>query len=433
MLAGTWNPLAFACLLFVVLVARPPSALALTDSEVTRSLEALGEYEAAWPLTLTEAQRANDYQTWRALYQNRGYRAFDTDHQAYRGAWEQAHARNAEPVYRDFMTLDPASPQNAVALRAIFLLRRELDTIEGYRDFMADFPGSVESVEALLRIHEIAFARARAADDPAVYDAYVRAFPAARQVPEAIELAFHAERRACEQDLRTGPGGLSLPSVTDDKRDRTARRLFNDARRAEQTGDTPVAARKQRLLALDLFRDTPAYTEQLDRAERLDWQAAQQGHQQRVEAAFGTLATAVTGAIDAQTRHLDAGVQAQTQRLESAIADHNRMMDERLQSVSGALDSGLREAGTRIAQVQQASDQRLAEVYGNLNAGLARIGSAVGDQTQAIDRAAADARWENERLFGKAQEQASRQGYLARRCNEELARKGRYGVFSPCK
>jgi len=39
-------------------------AHALDDSQIVESLEALGEYEAAWPLALKLAEHHDDYRAW---------------------------------------------------------------------------------------------------------------------------------------------------------------------------------------------------------------------------------------------------------------------------------------------------------------------------------------------------------------------------------
>ncbi len=175
----------------------PATGHTLTDAQIVQSLEALGEYEAAWPLALSETKKRDDYQAWRRLHIK--YQIQDAYGLAYHAAWRQAVALDTEPVYRDFLTLKPNSPDNALAVHAIYQLRKDLDTIEGYRSFIADFPNSVEAVQALQRIHEIAWSRAREADEPEVYDAFVRSFPGAKQIPDAIEAAFQTVRRSIDR------------------------------------------------------------------------------------------------------------------------------------------------------------------------------------------------------------------------------------------
>ena len=350
------------------------------------------------------------------------YRAQDPDRLADGSAWAQAVQLDTEPVYRDFLTLDPGSADNALAVHAIFKLRQGLDTIEGYRGFMADFPNSVEAVQALLRIHEIAWERAREEDQPAVYDAFVHTFPDAQQIPQAIEAAYQAQRRDVEQEIKVDVLGVSVPYFSDEKRDRVARQLFNQARLAEKAGDTLVEDRSYRLLELDSFRDTRAYTELLDRAERHAWQAHLAEHQRRVEAATGHLQTALVDALGTQTR-----------RLENAIAEHTRQMDARNRSVRDDMQQGFQTAADALHRSRADSDRRFAQLYGDMNSGFARLGDDMRRQAMAMQQAAAAANCEQERLFRHGQEEARYQQQLNRRCAEELARRGKYGFWSGCK
>ena len=396
------------------------TANALTDTQIIQSLEALGEYEAAWPLALSEAEKRDDYQAWRKLYLK--YHRYDAKGVAYRSAWRRAVALNSEGVYRDFLTLDPDSPDNALAMHAIFRLRGELDTIEGYRSFIADFPNSVEAVQALLRIHEIAWSRARKADRPEVYDAFVHDFPGAKQTPDAIEAAFQAERRAIEEELSAELLGVKLPYFSDEKRERIARRLFNEARMAEKAHQDLVADRKYRLLGLDLFRDTRAYTELLDREERLAWRTHLKEHQARVESATAQLESALVNALDTQTH-----------RLEDAITEHNRAMDRRIRAVRDDMRQGFQAAANALHRSQADNDRRFAQVYGAMNNGFAQVGGALRQQAQAMQQAASQAGREQEILFRRSQEEARYQQRLNRKCAEELARYGKYGFWSNCK
>jgi hypothetical protein len=408
------------CALVLVLSAPCHPARALDDGQIVQSLEALGEFEAAWPLALKLAKERDDYQGWRDLFTK--YRAQDPDPLAYRAAWARAVTLDSEPVYRDFLTLDPGHADNAVAVHAIFKLRQGLDTIEGYRGFMADFPNSVEAVQALLRIHEIAWERAREDDRPAVFDAFVGTFPGARQIPQAIEAAYQAQRREVEQEIQADVLGVKVPYFSDEKRDRVARQLFNQARVAEKAGDTLAADRAYRLLELDSFRDTRAYTELLDRAERHAWQAHLTQQQARVEAATGRLQSALVEALGSQTR-----------RLEDAIAEHTRRMDARIRSVRDDMQQGLNAAADALHRNRAETDRRFAQVYGDMNSGFSQVGGALREQAWAMQQAAADASREQERLFRRGQEEAHYQQRLNRKCAEELARNGKYRFLSSCK
>lgn len=168
----------FTLTLFLM-VAAPQAAHAITDAQIVQGLEAIGDMETAFPLARNLAVKADTYQAWRDLAAR--YQAQDRDGSVYLAAWQQAQRLDQDGAYRDFLKLRPGAGLNAAAIRAIFKLTQSLDTIDCYRRFIADFTNTPEAVEALLRIHEIAFDRAREADDPAVYDAFITTFIGARR------------------------------------------------------------------------------------------------------------------------------------------------------------------------------------------------------------------------------------------------------------
>ena len=253
---------AFVAAACVVIAVGPP-AHALTDREILEALEAIEDYETAYPLALMLASEGNSYKDWRHIVLT--YGQWD-DGTAYDMAWKAARDVDSELAYLDFMELKPQSPTNAFAVRAIYEQKSELDTIAGYRKFIDRFPNSAEAVNALLRIHEIAFERAQEVNEPDVFDAFVVAFPAAEQTSDAIALAAQREPELVEEELRA----LERAAAADEKRERIARRLYNEARMAETNDDYWIAVRKYDILETNkAFRDTGVLTEMMDRAERL--------------------------------------------------------------------------------------------------------------------------------------------------------------------
>jgi hypothetical protein len=162
------------------------------------------------------------------------YADYDEDDIAYRAAWREVRELDWEPAYRDFLKVRADSPYNDLAVHGIYEFRRGLDTIRGYPRFIENFHNTAEAVQAMLRIRELAFARAREADDPLTYDAFVTTFPEAKQVQRAIELAFEAERRAVKEEVEGGTFDLKARFFADAHRERVARRLYNEARVAEK-------------------------------------------------------------------------------------------------------------------------------------------------------------------------------------------------------
>ena len=402
-----------------------PMAGALDQRGVVQGLEALGEWEAAYPLALDLARTQDDYPAWRRVATD--YALYDLDAEAYQQAWQQTRAIDNPAVYRDFITIRPGSPSNRLAIHRIYELTRELDTVSGYQAFMQEFPDSVEAVAALLRVHELSFARARDLDEPAVYDAFVALFPDARQVPDAIEAAYQAERRALEKKAEGGFFDLRARFYADEHRARIARRLFNAARRAEKAGQRLVADRKFRLLELPLFADSAALTEHLDRDERQAWQQRQRQSNERATALQRQLGDAVVAAVEAQGqrvatavntqgRRVAAAIDQQGNRLEAAIREHNRVTRARFEQVYETMDRGLSKVATQV------------------NSQLADIGMAIRERTETLNLEAKQARYQQERLFTRAQDEARSQAYRSRRCAAELARNGKERTFfSDCR
>jgi hypothetical protein len=281
----------------------------------------------AYPLAIQLAQQQNTYAAWRQVTTQ--YAQFDTSGRAYLQTWQQAQKANQEAIYKDFITLKPQSALNRHAIHAIFELTKASNDIADYLRFMEEYPDSVESVEALLQIHKIAFERAKQKHEPLIYDAFVTTFQGAQQIPEAIKLAFEAEKQAiAEKDNGS----------TYEQHERLARRLYNEARLAEKAQNLLVAARKYLLLDLDRFRDTKVLTELLDRDERRLYQKLMQTQLSEIDQSIKEMREAVVETIQVQTQHLEQAVvkelRDQGQRLENVIATHNRVLAEELKQIN---------------------------------------------------------------------------------------------------
>ncbi len=360
-------------------------AWAITDQEIVKGLEALGDYRAAYPMAVTVAEQQGGYQSWRDVAAK--YAKFDQSYHAYRRAWEEAHRAHRPATYKDFMTLRPDSPLNALAVHGLYQVAHDIDTIQAYREFMDGYPNAVEAAAALLRIHEIAFDRSRQENRVEVYDAFIETFPLAKQVSEAVRYADEVERKAINAELGWGAGY--------DKRDQMAHRLFNEARKIERDDHRLSAARHYRVLE-EMFVDTRAVTEMLDRAERLEFQKEMLTQQHQVQEAIARMGQA-----------LSRDLQASTQRLEAAISEHNRNIEQAMTSMAVTIS---RNYADRMGDVAR----------------------AIQDQRQALTEAARDAQGQRERLFQEAQETQKQTAYDNRRCSEILARQGRYGWFDGC-
>ncbi len=382
--------------------------MAITDQQIIQGLEMLQEWEAAYPLVYKQAVEIDDYPSWRNLAAI--YADYDTNDEAYVLTWNKARELDNEGAYQDFIKIRDVSPYNPIAIHRIFELRQALDTIQGYLDFIELFPNSVEAVQAMLRIHEIAFSRAQEENVPEVYDAFIITFPEAKQVPEAIKLAFSAELDSLESE--TQPGLLDFKSryYSDENKERIARRIFNEGRVAENAKDELVMDRKYRLLSQELFHDSEVFTEMLDRNERQAHEQRMILHQERIQGNIKTLKSAVVNEL-----------KTTASQLEDAIRDHNRRVKQQFQKVYDDVNQSF----GRV-------DSQFSRLYGHINSQFGAISQAVEQQANFARQAAYEAQAQQDRLFQRASEDARFQSQKSRRCNEELAKRGKYGWLSSC-
>lgn len=418
-------------LLLVCLVFYPSFATALNQAEIVQGLEALGDFEAAYPLAVDVAQQQNDYRTWRELADK--YREYDQNSQAYLAAWQAAQHLNLEQAYRDFLKLRSQSPLNAQAIHAVYQLTRKLDTIQAYLRFMNDFSNTPEAVQALLRVHEIAFQRAKKKHDPEVYDAFVQTFTGAKQIPQVIKLAYTSEQASLKAEINGDWYNLLNKFYVDENRERVARRVFNQARDAEKNNKLLAAERKYRLLdEWEAFKDTKAYTEHLDRQERLDYRQRQAKRAKQRAQQIETLRKAVVETVKNQHAALRQEVRLQGKRMEEALLMHNKMLKQQFSALGQQLDATNQRMDRKIGQVYDDMGNALNQVRHQVNAQVGAISNAISAQTAAMQQAAAHANYQQQQLFDKAKEEQRWQSQKNRRCAAELARKGKYGFWSSC-
>ncbi len=321
--------------------AFPLPTVALTDQQIVQGLEIIGEFEAAYPLAYQLAEKQNTYLAWRELATK--YAQFDSNGKVYLYTWQQAQRVNTEATYRDFLTLRPAAALNLHVIHAIFELVKASDQVADYVRSMETFPNTVEAIEAVLRVQALAFERAKQANNPVIYDAFVTTFQGAKQVPEAIQLALAVEQKAVEAEDQKVDYGTH---------ERIARRLYNEARLAEKAQQTLVVARRYGLLSEERFRDTKVVTELLDREERLAFQKLMETKQTDIVNQIKEMQAAVVDTIQAQTHHLGDMIvkelQTQGQQLEEVIATHNRVLTQQLQTINqslGEINHSVQEGG----------------------------------------------------------------------------------------
>jgi len=337
------------------------AAFAITDEEIVIGLEALDDWEAAYPLALQIAREQNAYPVWREVAIK--YSQFDSDNRAYLQAWQQAYLLNQESTYRDFLNIKPQSSLNHYAISAIFKLIRASDKFEGYLRFIAEFSNVVESIEALLKTHEIAFQRAKNFNEPLVFDAFVMTFYGAKQIPQAIELAFETEKQRIEKELS------DIDNI--ELREKIARRLFSEGRIAEKQHAPLVAARKYQLLNLDIFIDTKVFTALLDKKERFAYQKLMQTKQNEIAKSINEMRDAIIETIQLKTQLMEPAMvkelPAQNPSLEKIIARHNYLLVQQFKQLNKNIKAGSH-IDTNVAElIPVLTGLKIAKVIGKIS------------------------------------------------------------------
>jgi hypothetical protein len=280
-------------------------------------------------------------------------------------AWQFAHTLNQKSIYQDFLKIKPQSLLNNQAIHAIFKFVMASGQIENYLSFLTEFPDVIESIDALLKIHGIAFQRAKEANDPLIFDAFVITFPYAKQIPQAIKFAFDAEKHLLEEEF-------SL--MEQQERENIARRLFNKARVAEKQNEPLNAARQYQLLHLEIFSETTIWKTLLDKEERLAYQKLMQAKQDEMFQSINEMRDALIKTIQAQTQFIEQAVLEELRRpgldLDKIIAIHNRLLIQQLEQVNKHKAQGkLEKMGADIPELisVKGTDSKIAKIIGKIS------------------------------------------------------------------
>jgi len=326
----------YPLLLIAIFLSSSP-AWSIDHEKIVQGLEALGEYDAAYPFAYQIAQQKNTYSAWREVAAK--YANSDTKGKAFLQAWRQAQALNQESIYKDFLKIRPNALLNIQAIHAIFELIKASNTMKDYVRFMKDFPDAINSVEALLKIQALAFERAKKAHDALVYDAFVTTFPGAKQIPEAIELAFQAEQQLIEKEVKeweesfkkisnfskkignSDMDDLSFDTLFELKLEGKARDLVNEAVRIN---NDLVAVRQYRLLGLEIFKQT--VTEELRQKSSREYEQWLERQQAHIAKSMKKIKYSLIKAIQRQTQHLKSPIVDQSQKLDEVIDNYNRFV-----------------------------------------------------------------------------------------------------------
>jgi len=325
----------YPLLLIAILIFLSPPAWSIDHEKIVQGLEALGEYDAAYPFAYQLAQQKNTYSAWREVAAK--YANSDTKGKAFLQAWRQAQALNQESIYKDFLKIRPNALLNIQAIHAIFELIKASNTMTDYVRFMKDFPDAIDSVEALLKIQALAFERAKQAHDALVYDAFVTTFPGAKtQIPEAIELAFQAEKQMIEKEVKgweedfknkkKSRGTTPVDSLINWALEGKAGSLVNEAKSALRINNDLVAVRQYRLLGLERFKQTKTVTEELRQKSAREYEQSLEKQQAAIAKSMNEMKSSLVKAIQQQTQHLKSPIVDQTQKLDEVIDNYNRFV-----------------------------------------------------------------------------------------------------------
>lgn len=324
-------------MLYILLFLISGTVFAISDQETLLILQGLEEWEAAYPFAYQQAKQQNDYQALKQTFIQ--YQNYDKENKVYISLWVKTYQLDNNEIYQDFIQLNPDSHLNNLAIHRLYL--KTENTIEDYLDFIKTYPNSIEAIQALLKIHQLAFEKAKKVNYPEYYDEFVETFKGAEQSQNAIMLAFKAEQKAVEQRL-----------LQEDK-ESVARRLFNQARIAERHGDLLQANRKYQLLEQEIFFDTKVYTEYLDREERLIFQQLVLKQQQEINDNIIHLQDNVIASIQHQTQSLFQILSEQNQKIEGLnqqLASHNEQLNQVIAQYNGLMEK----------QLQVSSNDKLA-------------------------------------------------------------------------
>lgn len=335
---------------------------AFSQEDFLRSLEKMGEWETAYHLAVKLAEQKNSYEAWRDVALK--YQQFDKDGVAYLKAWQQAYQRGDIESYKNFLSIRPQAELNLHAIHAIYQLTEKLGSTAAYKDFIEQFPGSVQAIDALMKLQTLFYEEVKKENTIDSYEAFAVFFPRAQQAPAAIQAAYDLEKQAIEQEIRSidcRKEGEEKRICETEAKNRMARKLFNEARVAEKEAQKTVegekaeiearkmrfslqSARKYSILGnSDLFKETEVFTEMLDREERFVFQNQLLKKQDEITKAIDDMKTAVVAAIKEQTAILGGKLDTldnSLKSIEQTLVAHQKRMEEQVAKINQSIERG---------------------------------------------------------------------------------------------
>lgn len=398
---------AFGLTAFLCFCLSLATATAVDLEKAVEMLEAAGDYETAEPIAFKLTQEKPEHY-YRVKFLSR-YPASDFAEVVYLQTWRDIKDARNIPMLRSFVKAMPGGAHSLEALDRLFELYREEDTILGYQEYIRDFPNSPKAVDALQSIFRLALRRAVThadkLDSVDFFDEYIRTFPTSPYLEEANRKAEEMEYAAITDTL----GGISLGNLFSNRqqqKETIARKLYNEMRFWQRNGQLLIGQRKYNLLQKDLFIDTEAYTEMMDREETIAFRKSVVSFQERTNRQLDDL----NELYRQESKRIIDTIRREAELTRTAIAE---------------------QGGKTRGEIRRAADGIMSGVSA-LSYEKGRLADAVNQQTDRMMDEARRASYEQQQMFDRAEEEARRRSRQSRHCAEVLSRHGKYPMFSGC-
>lgn len=401
----------------------PANALEL--ERAVEMLEASGDFETAEPVAFKLSQQKKELYYYIEFL--RKYPNSDFADIVYQQTWALVEHSGNAAMLQSFVKAKPRGKHSLTALDKLFALYQQENSILAYQDYLKAFPNSPKAVNALEGIFKLAYERVSQVDDQqqtlSFLDEYIRTFPSSPYVKQANEKAEILERELLQQALDSfSLNGLFTSKQA--KKDTLARELYNKMRFWQKQDQSLLAERKYRLLQGQLFIDTEAYTEMMDRDETLAFRASLSDYQQQTQQRLDQL----NQLYQQESQRIVASIQAEAGATRQTI---KQQAEQTRQTIAD-------QAGQTRETINRQADNTRQAVYGmtsqvtELSLEKGRLADAVNQQTDRMLDEARRASYEQEQMFNRARESARRESRQNRNCAEVLAKNGRYTMFSGC-
>ena len=381
----------------------PFAVFAVDLEKAVKMLEAAGDFETAEPIAFKLAQQKKEHY-YRIAFLNQ-YPTSEFAEIVYMQTWQDVQNSGNMAKLQSFVKVMPRGRFSLDALDKLFALYQKEDTILGYQNYIKEFPNSPQAVKALQEIFRLAFQRATKHADKLnsvkFFDEYIRTFPTSPYLEKVNQKAEEMEYQAVNETLDT----FTLKKVFSSKQEQketVARKMYNEMRFWQGKNQLLISQRKYNLLQKNIFIDTVAYTEMMDREETLEFRKAVVSFQKQT-----------------------------TQKLD----DLNRLYQEESKRIINTIRHQAQLTRKSITEqgLKTRNDIRyMASKISDLSYERGRLADAVNEQTDRMAAEAQRASYEQRQMLERAGEQSRRQAERSRHCAEVLSKHGKYPFMSGC-